>query len=80
MIALALSVTALIISIGAATASRSQRRRVEVLTDRYAEAIALVALIARVDPPIPLHDIRVACDRLLTLHGVDVTKAGGSVH
>lgn len=77
----ALSITSAAVSSGAAWVAWYTRRRVERLTSRYADAVALIALIARADPPVAAPEVRAACDRLLVAHGVDVTISnGGRVH
>jgi hypothetical protein len=80
MIALVVSVLAAIVSGCAAVAAWRQRRYVQHLADRYAEAIGLVAIVARADPPVAAPEVRAACDRLLVAHGVEVSITGGRVH
>ena len=79
--ALALSLAAVIVSSAAAVSAWRQRRRIEQLTSRYADAVAIVALIARAEPPLAASEVRAACERLLDAHGVNVTISnGGSIH
>jgi cytosine/adenosine deaminase-related metal-dependent hydrolase len=75
MISLGLSIAAVILSVAAAYTGRRVLRHSEQLASRYADAIALVVLVARSEPPVADPELRAACDRLLARHGIEVTAS-----
>jgi hypothetical protein len=71
--ALFVSLVAAVAASVSALLARRARRHAEELARRYAEAIAVVAFVARADPPIAAPELRAVCERVLADHHVDVT-------
>jgi hypothetical protein len=83
LIPLALSIVAMLVSGGAAYAAWRARHLARDLASRYADAIALIILVARADPPVAHRDIVAACERLITAHKIVATctsTSTGRIH
>jgi hypothetical protein len=76
----ALSMAAAAVSAFTAWVAWRARRRAEELTSRYADAVALIALMARAEPPLVAPEVRAACERLLGAHGVEVQITSDRIH
>jgi len=84
MTGLVLSLVAVVTSGVSAFVAWQAQRRAAVLVERYAEAIAVVAFVARADPPVAAPYVRTKCAQILAAHQVDVTftveQVDGRVH
>ena len=82
MIALVLSVVAVLVSVASTYGTWRARRLAVDLGNRYADAIGLIAAIALVEPSVAAPEVRAQCARLLDAHKVETTihRTGGRVH
>jgi hypothetical protein len=55
-------------------------RELRALRQRYAEALALIALAARAEPAIAAPELRASCERLLTAHQVTARLVSNTIH